>query len=112
MGTRQYRVPTIYVLSRNMKNIRFFFSENFSFLVVKFSIYLNRLVFVMCSLFSTWLRVIPFRINFSSLQLSMPRVGRKTFLSILHIRIVYAFWSFVIVEPLPVNVWSDRYESH
>ena len=31
-----------------MKNIRFFFSENFSFLVVKFSIYLYRHVFVMC----------------------------------------------------------------
>ena len=30
-----------------MKNIRFFFSENFQFLVVKFSIYLNRRVFVM-----------------------------------------------------------------
>ena len=30
-----------------MKNIRFFFSENFPFLVVKFSIYLNRHVFVM-----------------------------------------------------------------
>ena len=34
-----------------MKNIRFFFffffSENFHFLVVKFSVYLNRLVFVM-----------------------------------------------------------------
>ena len=34
-----------------MKNIRFFFlSENFQFLVVKFSIYLNRRVFVMLSL--------------------------------------------------------------
>ena len=30
-----------------MKNIRFFLSENFQFLVVKFSVYLNRLVFVM-----------------------------------------------------------------
>ena len=30
-----------------MKNIRFFLSENFHFLVVKFSVYLNRLVFVM-----------------------------------------------------------------
>ena len=30
-----------------MKNIRFFLSENFHFLVVKFSIYLNRCVFVM-----------------------------------------------------------------
>ena len=30
-----------------MKNIRIFLSENFPFLVVKFSIYLNRSVFVM-----------------------------------------------------------------
>ena len=41
------RIPTIYVLSRNMKNIGIFLSENFYFLVVKFSIYLNRRVFVM-----------------------------------------------------------------
>ena len=39
--------PTIYVLSRNMKNIRFFYLNNCHFLVVKFSIYLNRRVFVM-----------------------------------------------------------------
>ena len=32
-----------------MKNIRIFLSENFYFLVVKFSIYLNRRVFVMKS---------------------------------------------------------------
>ena len=30
-----------------MKNIRFFLPENFHFLVVKFSIYLNRRVFVL-----------------------------------------------------------------
>ena len=36
----------MYVLSRNMKNIRFL-SENFQFLEVKFSIYLNRHAFVM-----------------------------------------------------------------
>ena len=54
MGTRWNRLTeavltstTIYVLSRNMKNIRVFLSENFQFLEVKFSIYLNRLVFVM-----------------------------------------------------------------
>ena len=34
-------------LSRIMKNIRNFLSENFQFLVVKYSIYLNRRVFVM-----------------------------------------------------------------
>ena len=46
-SVRQFwRVPTIYVLSRNMKNSRFL-SENFQFLVMKFSIYLNRGVFVM-----------------------------------------------------------------
>ena len=44
---RFYRVPTIYVLNRSKKNIWFFLSEKFSFLVVKFSIYLNRRVFVM-----------------------------------------------------------------
>ena len=35
------------VLSRNMKNIRFFLSENFQFLEVKFSVYLNMRIFVM-----------------------------------------------------------------
>ena len=30
-----------------MKNIRIFLSENFRFLAVKFSVYLNRRVFVM-----------------------------------------------------------------
>ena len=30
-----------------MKNIRIYLSENFHFLVVKFSVYLNRHVFVM-----------------------------------------------------------------
>ena len=33
-----------------MKNINFFLSENFQFLVVKFSIYLNRRVFVMINI--------------------------------------------------------------
>ena len=40
----------MYVLSRNKKNIKSFLSENFPFLVVIFSIYLNRLVCVMKSL--------------------------------------------------------------
>ena len=35
-----------------MKNIRIFLSENFQVLVVKFSIYLNRCVFVMVDPFS------------------------------------------------------------
>ena len=54
MGTRKNRLAeavltsvTIYVLIRNMKNTGFL-SEN-KFLVVKFSIYLNRRVFVMLS---------------------------------------------------------------
>ena len=48
--TRRFlRVPTIYVLSRNVKNIRVFLSENFQFLEVKFSIYLNRHIFVIVS---------------------------------------------------------------
>ena len=38
---------TTYVLSRHMKNIRIFVSENFQFLEVKVSIYLNRRVFIM-----------------------------------------------------------------
>ena len=51
---RFWRVPTIYVLSRNLKNIRFFFlSENLYFLVVKCSVYLNRHVFVMTRLVTT-----------------------------------------------------------
>ena len=44
---RFYRVPTIYVLSRNMKNIRMFYLKNCHFFGVKFSVYLNRHVFVM-----------------------------------------------------------------
>ena len=44
---RRFCVLTIYVLSRNMKNIRIFYLKIFNFLVVKFSIYLNRHVFVM-----------------------------------------------------------------
>ena len=36
---RFQRVPTIYVLSRNMKNIRLFYMKIFLFLVVKFSIF-------------------------------------------------------------------------
>ena len=39
--------PTIYALSRNMKNIRIYLSENFHLLLVKFSVYWNRHVFVM-----------------------------------------------------------------
>ena len=42
----------MYVLSTNKTNIRFsdfFFSKNFQFLVMTFSIYLNRRVFVMSS---------------------------------------------------------------
>ena len=35
-----------------MKNNNFFLSENFPFLVVKFSIYLNRRVFIMYNLFT------------------------------------------------------------
>ena len=33
-----------------MKNIRFFLSDNFPFLIVKFSIYLNRRVYVMLTI--------------------------------------------------------------
>ena len=37
----------MYVLSRNKKKMKLFLSENFQFLEVKFSVYLNRQVFVM-----------------------------------------------------------------
>ena len=54
MGTRENSLgeavltsTQIYVLSRYMKNIRIFISENCQFLVVKCSVYLNRHVFVM-----------------------------------------------------------------
>ena len=43
-------MPTIYVLNRNMKIIRIFYLKIFIFLVLKFSVYLNRHVFVMCIL--------------------------------------------------------------
>ena len=39
-----------------MKNIKKILSENFHFLVVKFSIYLNRHVFVMLSQFQDFLK--------------------------------------------------------
>ena len=41
----------MYFLSRNTINIRIFYLEIFPFLVVKFSIYLNRHVFVMYAYF-------------------------------------------------------------
>ena len=44
---RFLQVPTINVLSRYMITSRFFSSESFHFVVVKFSIYLNMRVFVM-----------------------------------------------------------------
>ena len=42
--TSTYNLFFLFFFSRNVKNIRFFFLY---FLVVKFSVYLNRLVFVM-----------------------------------------------------------------
>ena len=45
-GSNEYH--TIYVLCRNMKNIRIFYLKIFIFLVVKFLIELNRRVFVIC----------------------------------------------------------------
>ena len=45
-------MPTIYVLNRNMKKYQFFLSENFQFLEVKFSVYLNRCVFVMIGIYT------------------------------------------------------------
>ena len=51
---RFYQVPTIYVLSRNMKTTRMFHLKIFNFLLVKFWIYLNRRVFVMVLNGSLW----------------------------------------------------------
>ena len=47
LGEEFLTSTTIYVLSRNMKNSQIFLSEKFHFLVVKFSVYLNRRVLVM-----------------------------------------------------------------
>ena len=47
ISTQKHRL-WVFVLSRNVKNIKFL-SENFQFLEVKFSIYLNRRVFMMIS---------------------------------------------------------------
>ena len=44
-GSNEY--PQSIFLSRNVKIISEFLSENFQFLVVKVSVYLNKLVFVM-----------------------------------------------------------------
>ena len=46
------------ILSRNKKKISEFLSENFQFLVVKFSIYLNRRVFVMVVFISALKRAV------------------------------------------------------
>ena len=51
--------PQSMFLSRHMKNIRIFVSEDFQFLEVKVSIYLNRRVFVMaCRTFKTILNIL------------------------------------------------------
>ena len=44
-GSNEY--PQSMFLSRNMKNIRIFYVKNYHFLVVKFSVHLNRRAFVM-----------------------------------------------------------------
>ena len=49
VGTRKNRLPTIYVLSRNMKKYQNFYPKT-QFLVVKFSICLHRRVFIMSSI--------------------------------------------------------------
>ena len=50
-GSNEY--PQSMFLSKNMKKYQTFLSENFHFLVVKFSVYLNRRVFVMFCFQST-----------------------------------------------------------
>ena len=46
----------MYVLNRNMKNIRIFLPKHFLFLIGKFSVYLNWRVFVMDSLDKNFLQ--------------------------------------------------------
>ena len=53
------RVSTLYVLSWNMKSTRIFYLKIFNFFVVKFSVYLNRHVFVMYVL-SLFLHISPY----------------------------------------------------
>ena len=77
---RLYRVPTIYVLSRNKKNIRKL-SEKCSFFVVKFSVYLNRLVFVLVNNKDQDLRKKPHNLKLRKhaypniLKISPPKTG-------------------------------------
>ena len=47
-----------------MKNMRVFLSENFQFLEVKFSIYLNRCVLVMCV--DITCDIVPEKVSFSA----------------------------------------------
>ena len=59
-----------------MNNIRFFLSENFQFLVVRFSIYLNRRVCVMLHGMSNpvfWGKNKKNIMNFSSAELAMTK---------------------------------------
>ena len=77
---RQFQcVPTIYVLSRNIKNIRIFYLKIFLFWLKKISVYLNRRVFLMTVLADqTW-----------SSQTKMNRLHRK--IVFLHNLLVYNF---------------------
>ena len=69
---RFWRVPTIYFLSRNTKNIRVFYLKNCRFLEVNVSIYLNRRVFIMpwwinllyLGLLSVWVLIIRILVHF------------------------------------------------
>ena len=68
------RVPTIYVSSRNMKNIRIFYPKIAIFFVVKFLVYLNRRVFVMI-----WLSYKTHRIsNFLQLLQNRLKITSRT----------------------------------
>ena len=70
-----------------MKNIRVFLSEKFQFLEVKFSIYLNRRVFVMRSLllFMNRLNVteatilVSFEFVFCSRRILLPKIPKNLF---------------------------------
>ena len=95
-----------------MKNIRIFISENFHFLVVKFSVYLNRRVFVMGPDFcltpccfvvhSTRRFVLSFAwcyfvlVFFSPLSIRITSLGKRKLILVLFVRLLdLRFFGFV-----------------
>ena len=95
----------MYVLSRNVKNVRVFLSENFQFMEMKFSIYLNRRVFVMqTALF----HMKSLNKSDSPMFVKCP-VAAVNGLPVheLHRTSNYIFISYGIIEPILVTVKSN-----